>query len=509
MTRRQLTDDQIAAGLRAHLPVGYPGLHQRILDEIATSPQERRLPSILGRLTDADPMGRRRTMLLLALVALALSLSVTAIAGALLRQQRAPELSLDPPTDVDAFVLGAYAKLAELPAFTFIETAADGPRTTYHYDGEGALREEADGQVTIFTSDVIAHARDLGGQPTWVISQGAWGDALSRLTESGPPTCPGGWEYVELAYVIERPTHHVRCVSVDEGMGAIEGHHWVDIDSGLVLRSRESASQPTGSGSFEPMGMTFSEIVALEFAPQPAELFLMDGATMSADRWACEVEGECPSQGPASPEPDPSTTPVITPPPVQTKATIPIDLDAFVASVHAAYAEAEPVDIRIDATQHPNIRRGRETRWQRDGVGGYRSEIDLSPGDGLPGVVFLITAGRVYETDPRPDGRTWRDWGVAEGPSHLPTMGLPEICGAGWRHLGFDRVLDRPAHHLECAFQEFWVDVDWLFVTRAHDHDPMLGDDPGAGLSEATAITFGPQPQELFEAPAPDDVWSY
>jgi len=98
MTPRPLTDDQLAAALRGHIPAANAVLRQRILAEISTSPQERRLPSILGRLTDADPIARRRSMVLVALVALALSVFVAGIAGGLLRDRRAPDLSLVPPT---------------------------------------------------------------------------------------------------------------------------------------------------------------------------------------------------------------------------------------------------------------------------------------------------------------------------------------------------------------------------------------------------------------------------
>ena len=60
MTPRPLTDAQLAAALRAYLPVAHAGLHERIRAEITTTPQQRRLFSILGRLTDADPIARRR-----------------------------------------------------------------------------------------------------------------------------------------------------------------------------------------------------------------------------------------------------------------------------------------------------------------------------------------------------------------------------------------------------------------------------------------------------------------
>ena len=95
MTARTLTDDQLADALRTHLPMAGADLRERIAIEISTTPQERRLPSILGRLTDADPAGRGRAVLLVALLALALSVVIGAVAGALLLERRAPDLSTD------------------------------------------------------------------------------------------------------------------------------------------------------------------------------------------------------------------------------------------------------------------------------------------------------------------------------------------------------------------------------------------------------------------------------
>ena len=101
MTSRPLTDDQLAAGLRAHLPLAHPGMHQQIRAEITATPQERRMPSILARLTDADPTARRRMLLLVALLGLALVASAAGIVGALLREQQFPDLSRYRPADVD------------------------------------------------------------------------------------------------------------------------------------------------------------------------------------------------------------------------------------------------------------------------------------------------------------------------------------------------------------------------------------------------------------------------
>jgi hypothetical protein len=96
MTGRPSEERQLAAGLREYLPVADPGLHQRIRAEIATTPQDRRRPSILGRLADADQTARRRTLLLVALLGAALTISVAAVAGALLREGPRPEPPVQP-----------------------------------------------------------------------------------------------------------------------------------------------------------------------------------------------------------------------------------------------------------------------------------------------------------------------------------------------------------------------------------------------------------------------------
>jgi hypothetical protein len=100
MTSRRLSDDQLAAGLRVHLPAPGTALRERILAEITTTPQARRLPWILGPLSDADPLARRRMLLLVALLALALAATAVAAAGALLQDRRTPDLSVVPPTDL-------------------------------------------------------------------------------------------------------------------------------------------------------------------------------------------------------------------------------------------------------------------------------------------------------------------------------------------------------------------------------------------------------------------------
>jgi Tol biopolymer transport system component len=84
MTGHRPTDQELGAALRAHLPAGaHPDLRARIQRATETTPQQRRLPLVLGQLTDADPAARRRASLMWAAALLATVLVGAAAAGAL------------------------------------------------------------------------------------------------------------------------------------------------------------------------------------------------------------------------------------------------------------------------------------------------------------------------------------------------------------------------------------------------------------------------------------------
>ena len=118
MNAPRLTDAQVSQALRAHLPDrAQAGLRERILEAAETTGQQRALPSFLGAFSEADPVARRRSLLIAAALLLALALASAATIGALrlLEPDPIPELSLDPPADVPAFVLSSYERLPELP----------------------------------------------------------------------------------------------------------------------------------------------------------------------------------------------------------------------------------------------------------------------------------------------------------------------------------------------------------------------------------------------------------
>ena len=91
MNGRRLTDAQISKALRAHLPDrADPGLRERILDAAETTGQQRALPSVIGALSDADPVVRRRSLLIAAALLVALAFASAAAVGSLRLLQRDP-----------------------------------------------------------------------------------------------------------------------------------------------------------------------------------------------------------------------------------------------------------------------------------------------------------------------------------------------------------------------------------------------------------------------------------
>ena len=114
MTGRSMTDAQLAAALRAHLPAhAHAGLRDRISAEIAGTRQATRLSWLFG-LGSSDPMGRRRGILVLAALALVAAATVAAAVGAWLRSQQQDQ-DLPRAHAVDAFVQASYLDFAELP----------------------------------------------------------------------------------------------------------------------------------------------------------------------------------------------------------------------------------------------------------------------------------------------------------------------------------------------------------------------------------------------------------
>ena len=359
MTPRPLTDAQLAAGLGAYLPAANADLHERIRAEITTTPQQRRLFSILGHITDADPIARRRLVLIAALVALALAASIAAIGGALLREKRTPDLSLDPPTDLPAFVRSTYDDMPKLQPMTITAVRNGATKIQILVDVTGAVRvnEFASIDATepasyrIFAGTTMAELTNIGTGSVWREQTDAIAEdprvfvfaSLGSARGAPAPGCeiavsPGeeysgvparGWEYVGLEYVAGRPAHHVQC---GDDM-------WIDVATRLTLRSRAAGAGANGA----PTGTGSVEVTSVELGQPPSELFEIrrpEGvAAISPEEYQ---EYECSLNPICSASPAPITTP---PPAGVEPAT---DGPAVVAAALRSVKELAAFDVVVE-----------------------------------------------------------------------------------------------------------------------------------------------------------------
>ena len=510
MTPRPLTDAQIAAGLRAHLPAAHTGLHDRILAEVTNTSQERRLVSILGRLTDADPMARRRTVLLVAIVALALTFVVTSIAGALLRDQLTPDLSLDAPADLPAFVRSAYDDMPRLEPMTITALTDGTTKIRISVDASGATRIDEFASIDatepasykIFSGRAIAELRDLGSRRVWYQQADAISEdprvfvfaSLGAARSAPAPGCeiavspgeeysgkPGrSWQYVGLEYVAGRPAHHVRCGD----------DLWIDVATRLTLRSQAATGVDGASKAIE--------VTSVELGQPPTELFEVrppDGVAALTPEEYQEVECSLDPVCSASP------APITTPRPADVEPATAGDV--VVAAASRAADELGAFDVVIEhvivdagATQYKS-----SDRIISDGSGRFR--IERWSEDLPPHTIELIGPDHYYTTEQLADGTMiWRA-GKRLTQRELPTppIKLPSDCDGGWDVLGVDEIHGRIADHIRCktaGSSDYWVDRETRLAVRLLDApDPASG----WGASEVVELRLGASPAALFELP--------
>jgi hypothetical protein len=348
MNARPLTDAQISKALRAHLPeAAAAGLRERVFDAAETTAQLRPFPSFLGALSDADPVGRRRSLLIAAALLVALAVASATAVGAWRLLQRDPitELSLEPPADVPAFVLSSYERLPQLPPVALTWRDSDSAKGRIYVDRSGAVRfdrftsaEAAEpasyrilspdhrisGVATVDSAAVWVEPghEAIGEDPRvhirGVFSGGDWpGCEMERDPSAvGSASPAAGWRYVGLEYVAGRPTHHIACI----------GELWIDIETRLILRTQGPAVDDAG----QPIPVEFAEVTEISFGEQPAAVFEPpEGlARMSADAYGdyiCARDlpnelmpgvSDCPTaEAEATPQPEPSPTPDVRPGP--------------------------------------------------------------------------------------------------------------------------------------------------------------------------------------------------
>jgi hypothetical protein len=146
----------------------------------------------------------------------------------------------------------------------------------------------------------------------------------------GNGTAATGWRYVGAEYVAGRPTHHVACV----GELSLDIDLWLDIDTRLILRTREPLTDDAG----QPIPGQFrtTEVTEIAFGDQPAALFERpEGVTLipseAYNAYLCtrdlpdeEVVGLGARQECSRPE-EAQATPPSTPTPIPTARPVPGD----------------------------------------------------------------------------------------------------------------------------------------------------------------------------------------
>ena len=509
MSAQRLTDAQIAAALRAHLPAyAQADVRMRIAAEVSTTRQRRPLPSVFAPFSDADPEARRRAMLLVAAALLALGVVVATVVGSFLRRNEPVRITTDPAVDAPAFVEEAFAAHRFLPPMTLVARMwdiAEGPVDVqrFYVDSAGRLRHECcDGTIIIVGGARGGSTNEDGtGNRIWLIGSGGDAEALpgfelAMYSGFGTPDCPRGWRYVGLDRVIDRPAHHLACPH--ERVGDVDlpdWEVWLDAELGITLRSATWGIQldennepvaPYGS-EMEVDSIVFGEPDPALFEPPP-DLRTMTMAEYNCqfDPSSCEVESTPPAT------PGPATTPV----PAVEAPEAP-DVAALVATTLQSYAGLPAMEIVIEE-------RGRnEGEWHRftDGAGAMREERYYEPAPAPPIITLWIPEG-FYETWYLDDGSTeWRRLGAFTPPASLGsfTLGLPELCDAGWEFLGLDVVLESEAWHIACGRTEFWIDRARLLVVRS-----VLMPDALHFVVETQTVLrveLGPQPPDLFQLP--------
>ena len=343
MNGRPLTDSEISQALRARLPeAAAAGLRERVFDAAETTAQLRSFPSFLGALSDADPVGRRRSLLIAAALLVALAVASAAAVGAwrLIQQDPFDELSLEPPADVPAFVLSSYERLPQLPPVALTWRDSDSTRGRIYVHRSGAVRFDqfASADATepssyrVLSGNTQSGVATVGSDRVWVEPDEAIGEdprvflrtvlnadegpgcEMERgPSEVGNGAAAAGWRYVGLEYVAGRTTHHVACV----------GDLWIDIATRLILRTQGPAVDDAG----QAIPVESTEVTEIAFGEQPVALFeppegLARISMEEYNGYICALDlpneiapgiSDCPTtEAEATPPPEPSPTPMPT-----------------------------------------------------------------------------------------------------------------------------------------------------------------------------------------------------
>ena len=508
----QLTDTQIAAGLARVSPPAPSDLRSAVLAEIEHTSQERAYPSIVGWLTNADPIARRRS-LILATAALALLAAMLAVAaGAILKSRPVTPVPL--AFDI---VQSAYSRMPELKPLVLTTLEDGSKKERIEVGANGAIRIEEFASVDatapsgyrILAGTELGQLFELDGKPYWYQQAGAISEdprvfVYAEISPAAFPTgpnsrClgatdplqsgsqPGGWTYVGLEQVVGRPAYHVRCA----------GDLWIDVETGLVLRSSGPA---VGRDGLPIAGKVHTiEVASLTFAEPSAALF--DIAAPAGVAVATDDQhslGDCIRFALCLASP----RPIVTPPPA-VAASPAITADALVARTAAVSTALPAYELVLQSSNTGLTLVGDRTRVLFDGANRYRIEVTNQPGTVWETTSTIFTGPAYkYRSEIQPDGSTiWRDASSGGFGSSYPLRNFPD-CPGGWRYLATATVADRVADHLGCPSSqdgtEIWIDRLLPIELRSQVADPTSG---GTNVQEVVSLQFGPLPASLFDLP--------
>jgi hypothetical protein len=562
MSARPLTDEQLTLALRTYLPAKAPGgSADRLVDAITETPQLRPLPFVVAALGDADPIGRRRSLLLAAAVlALAALLGGLAVGAWRLIPDTQTHLSLEPPADVQAYAVSVLQDSPVVRPMAMTVTAdrapspsrggTDGPvKARVMMDRAGNVRIEHFATIVatepdtykIVTADRLVELGRQGNEPVW-IEEPFDGDprgwvvhelaAYIGVSDDGVSDCEmtrldpsSGWRYIGLETVLGRPAHHIFC----------GGEFWIDTETRLILRSHGPL---TADGRPANDTTRTIEVTALDLAEQPARLFTVakpsgirvvsrDAQRVYEERLdedvACAADPVCSAD----------EMPVVKLPPARDPEPQ-SDAGAIVAAARAARNDVAAVQMTVERWRSRGGVIG-DDRLFYQGPDRFRVERSEDELAGIPAHTS-IWAGDSGVWDLRTDAQDRTYWlrftngrniGDAqymwlEGilfslPECGPPGGLPPtVAGPHWRHLGVDQVGDFTADHITCgdagltwtidgneygcgcAGMEFWIDRATHLVVRRLV--PAEGLDP-LRVDEVVDLAFRKSPEDLFHPP--------
>lgn len=293
MDDRRLTDPQISAALRAHLPAhAQAGLPARVIEAVETTPQQRPWPSFLGALVDADPVGRRRSLLIAATLLVVAALAATvAVAGAWRLLQRESV-----PLPGRAASNGLIAVSANMIGDIYIVEAGTAPRRIAGTDDDGISQEcpvfSTDGRMLAYGEarviDPGANVRGRHGPVTdpavVVVGIDERGQASSpivreALGSAGAIACPE-WSPTgtRLAFrvgselrVVDVASNQVSVVPVSEAPAGQQGFEWSRDGSMIAVAE-------------------LGRIRVVRLDGRPATILPVSGATPSSLGWAAGDE---------------------------------------------------------------------------------------------------------------------------------------------------------------------------------------------------------------------------